>query len=286
MRRIGSSRAFGWARVLALVCGTTGSAAAQLYPTDPISHEPAGAWVVYEARGGLLGTEDLLVIDDAGYARVSHFNVMDGRRTTEGQLSRREISLLDSLFVAADFEAMPARFWPEGIIIDGVTFRVTYARDGAAHTVESETAADEPAGYTRIRQELEGILNDLLAKPILTVKSEGGIVGAREHLEVKASGAWDYRYEIPGQPGSAASASGRFPAAMIERLRIAAESEGLMSLPVCLDSADAVDAIRYEVTYASASASHTVHFTDASAEIPAVLVAIRMGFNRLSQQLR
>lgn len=263
-------------------------AMAQVLPAGSSSSiDEAGSTtqIVYETSGGLLASNNRLVIAESGRAVASLFNVIQGSRNVSGQLSPREMSLMQALFASARFDEMPARFVPEGYVIDGVAMRVTYAHDGGNHVVESETAAIEDAGFTLIREQLDGIVSDLLDQVVLRVTRQGGIVGRRQTLVVRASGDWDFSSEIPGRLVPPITSSGTFQASIVENLRRAAERDSLMEAPMCLSGAEGADLLRYEVTYTQDGASRTVQFSEASQDLPAILVAIRSAMSRLIDRL-
>jgi emfourin len=240
--------------------------------------------ILYTVRGGLVAADDRLEIDSSGLASITLSNAIQGSRTLAKQLGAREQSLLLSLFQAAGFDSMPARFVPDGQVEDGARLSVTWTHGGVAHVVESETAALESAGFTLIRQQLDGIVADALDEVVLSVRAEGGIVGARQSLDVKASGEWAYRWEIPGGSQPVVSASGTLPQTQLARLHRAVETDGFMALPACEDGRAYPDVMRYEVTVSEAGIAHTVHFDDSTAGEFEVLGIVRTGIARLSQR--
>ncbi|MBI3843768.1 MAG: hypothetical protein HY292_03915 [Planctomycetes bacterium] len=258
---------------------------AQVPQHSPQPKAPVADEINYRVIGGLLAVDNVLSIDGTGHATANLSNAASGNRVIECQLRAREYALVQSLFKAADFDAMPSRFYPDGTILDGVTLSITWQHDNLAHTVWSETAASEAVGFTLIREQLDGIIRDMLDTVVVTAKSEGGFIGARSVLTVKASGEWSYRSEIPGSGRPPVEAGGTLPAQQLARLSHAAEDDGFMSIATCDNAAGQADLIRYEVTIALNGEAHTVHFTDANAGEFAVFAMVQSAIAQLSQRV-
>ncbi|MBI1853282.1 MAG: hypothetical protein HYR85_23335 [Planctomycetes bacterium] len=273
------TRIRGWI-VGSIVCVSIGltllpSAHGQLPPSVKCAR------VVYQESGGLLGVENRLSLFDDGRVVYATADVR-GARTIEWVVPAREVDLLNALFVGTEFMKMPPAFKADGIVMDGVTYLVTYkSPDGPSHTVQSETLAAEPLGFVMIREQCAALGREVLDAVVFEMKARGGFVGEDHSLVVRASGEWAYRCETPGHPERTHDARGVFPPAQLARLSGALLSDEFMSLPVCLGGHGGADVVDYEVSAAMDGAHHTVHFTDLSPAIPHVLTMVEGSMSRL-----
>jgi len=239
------------------------------------------ARVVYQEKGGLLGVDNRLSLFDDGRVVYATSDVR-GARTIEWVVPAREFDLIDALFVGTEFMKMPPQFKADGVVMDGVTYWVTYkSPEGPSNTVQSETLAVESPGFTVIREQCAALGKEVLDAVVFEMTCGGGFAGENHSLVVHASGEWAYRCDTPGHPDRAYEATGVFPEAQLARLYGGVLANEFMSLPVCLGGHGGADVVNYEVSVAMDGVRHTVHFTDLSPDVPHVLTMVVHSMNRL-----
>lgn len=164
----------------------------------------AGARIGYAVRGGLLAVDNLLLIDDDGTVtyRAASLAVEELNFEIEDRLSPNHVRILKQLVKEAGFASMPDRFEGEGIVIDGVDMGIA-ARLGAGveKTVWSHSAAIEEAGFTRLRNTLDLLVAELVAKEVLKIESfSAGDAGESREFRLRADGRFRIEIRSNGEP--------------------------------------------------------------------------------------
>jgi hypothetical protein len=239
------------------------------------------ARLVFKEAGGWLAAENTLSLWDDGRV-VYAISDVRGARTIQTFVPVREVELLKSLFEGVQFEKMPTSFCADGVVMDGMTYQVTFKHpNGTSHMVESETAAVEPVGFSMIREQCCALTQEVLDQVVFETTCQGGFTGEIRTLRVRASGEWLYRCETPGQPDRTLDASGVLPIAQLDRLSAALEACGFMDLPSCLGGHDGADVVVFESTALVDGEHHTVRFTALSPDLPHALVMVQNSMGKL-----
>lgn len=267
MIRMNDSRVAFFARLSAGVCVVLGLAlAAVAGTTPPGAVEPSldGARVLYFSTGGLATIDQTLRVFDDGTVRYEWRRAPDGAEyAVERRLPVAEVAALKRLFRVGEFEAMPRRFVPEGIVMDGVRILVkAELADGSVKGVFTETLAVETPEFTAIRRTLEGMIADVRSSEILKVRSYLKPFDGRERIFTLLA---DGRYRIEVRKND-------LPIRWVEGFFRPAEREAFLSLSDAFDFASArlcegehKDGVQHDVFRTGSGGTSAVHF---SAEDP------------------
>lgn len=150
----------------------------------PIAPDMGGARILYEVSGGLAAVTTTFRVFDSGAVAYKWDRAVGGLNWSfDSRIPDGELRALKSLFLASDFESLPVRFTPDGVIMDGSRILVAAVlSDGTVKTVLSETGAIEDPRFTVIRRSLDRLVSDLRATEVVRVVSYVDIPGGRERI--------------------------------------------------------------------------------------------------------
>lgn len=235
------------------------------------SIELGSSRIAYAVRGGLLAVDNLLLIDDDGsvFYRATSLAVPSENFEIRDRLSMNHVRALKLLVRDSGFASMPARFVPEGIVIDGVELGIAARlQDGSEKTVWSETAALESAEFTRLRILFDDLVAELRAREVMKLTSLPGDGGV-EVREFRLMADGRFRIEIRAEGLPLGWAEGRLSAADRDGIQASLAKFDFAGSRLCRASADAGGEV-HELFVATAEGIRAVSFSadgsDASLE--------------------
>lgn len=169
---------------------------------EPIDPNMAGARILYDVSGGIAAIDETLRVFDDGMIRYEWSRSGGTPWFIDLRFPVSEVRALKSLFQAADFASMPARWDAKNEIVDGFEILVkAELADGSMKSVRSSTGADESDDFILIRKSLEKLVADVRSTEVFRLESYGASVDGREKsFAMLADGRFRVESIVDGMP--------------------------------------------------------------------------------------